>query len=121
MKAFLDQCGPILDELKASKQNLEQSKSSTQVMVGSMTGASRTVAEQLLTSIEAELITQTSCLEYALKAEDRLLGQLDSTCERLLSELVSIARDPKSLDAILQGDRANPAEQQEASELLQLK
>ena len=49
MKAFLDQCGPILEEMKVSNQNLEQSKSSTQMMVASMTGAGKDMAEKLLT------------------------------------------------------------------------
>ena len=48
MKAFLDQCGPILDEMKASNQNLEQSKINTQMMVASMTGEGKTMAEKLL-------------------------------------------------------------------------
>ena len=48
MKAFLDQCRPILDEIKASNQKLEQSKSSTEMEVASMTGEGKTMAEKLL-------------------------------------------------------------------------
>ena len=48
MKAFLDQCGPILEEMKVSTQKLVQSKSSTQMVVESMAGAGKDMAEKLL-------------------------------------------------------------------------
>ena len=91
-------------------------------MVATSDGSAKTIAEQMLSQLEADHLAAKSCLEYAKTTDDRLFGHLDSTCERLLDQLKSIVRDPKSLDAIKQGDQAKPAEQQaQASDLEQLK
>ena len=92
------------------------------MMVATRKGNSKAAAEQLLASLEADHLAQTKCLEYALSTDDRFSGQLKSTCDHLLAQLTRIAIDPKSIDAIIQGDRVNPAEQQhaQASDLEQL-
>ena len=121
---FFDSCGEKLHEIQTDLENIEQEKISVQMMVATRKGNSKAVAEQLLASLEADHLAQTKCLEYALKTDDRFFGQLKSTCERLLAQLTRIASDPKSIDAIMQGDRVNPAEQPQqqaqASELEQL-
>ena len=95
------------------------------MMVATRKGESKAAAEQLLASLEADYLTQTKCLEYALSTDDRFSRQLKSTCDHLLAQLTRIAIDPKSIDAIIQGDRVNPAEQPQqqaqASVLEQLK
>jgi hypothetical protein len=68
--------------------------------VATLAGSAKTIAEQLLSQLEDDHLATKSCLEYAKTLDDRLFGHLDSTCERLLDRLKSIAKDPKSLDAI---------------------
>ena len=39
-----------------------------------------------------------SCLEFALNTDERLYRLLESYCEKLLAQLITVANDPKSLD-----------------------
>jgi hypothetical protein len=81
------------------------------MVVATRKGDSKAAVQQLLDSLEADHLAQTRCLDYALKTDERFSGQLKSTCDHLLAQLTRISNDPKLIDAIMQGDRVNPAEQ----------